>query len=768
MEDENEIELLGEEEEELTSPAPPGGFPWLLLLGGGVIFVLILAAVVLAVFALRSSGWIPGPKPTPGTGPTLTVLPAEGGPGTLVTVIGRRWQPGETVFIGVSAPKATEAPQAALTTAVVKEDGSFAAAFAFPPDPALTGLPEAAVVAWSPTTARRAQALFRLAAAGPTATLAVTATPSSTLPTATPTPTVPSVIVGWRGEYYANRDLTGAPALVQDDAELSFNWGDGGPAAGLPVDLFSARWTRSLNFSAGTYRFYALSDDGVRLWVDGQLVIDQWHNAAGVVYAVDQALAAGTHSLRVEYYENLGRAALQVWWERLGDFPQWRGEYFNQAALSGAPVLVRNDVAVDFNWGRNSPASGLPADQFSVRWTRTLPFDAALYRFHVQADDGVRLWVDGALLVNEWRNGTLREMVVDYRLAAGYHLIQIDYYEASDVAAVRVWWEKGATYPDWRGEFWPNSSQAGGPVLIRNDTALDFTWGQAAPDPVLPVDNFSARWTRAATFEAATYRFHILVDDGARLWVDNQPIIDEWRDGSPREVVTDLALSVGAHTVQVDYYEKKGNARLRVWWEKVAQPTYPDWKGEYWSNPNLSGNPVLVRNDPKIDFVWGTKEPASGLPSDNFSVRWSRTLALEAGIYRFSARADDGIRLYVDNTLYLSEWHTSSGDRTYVVDLPLVAGNHKVVVEYFEGTGGALAQVWVDRVGDLVTPTVTPVPSLTATPTLSVPTPTSTPPVSAPTPTWTPSPTDTPPPSPTATPTPSPTPTPTPTVPLTP
>jgi hypothetical protein len=74
----------------------------------------------------------------------------------------------------------------------------------------------------------------------------------------------------WRGEYYNNTTLTGSPAMARDDGPsfLNFDFGNGSPgwACGLGVDFFSARWTRTINFAAGTYRFYVTGDDGVRLY----------------------------------------------------------------------------------------------------------------------------------------------------------------------------------------------------------------------------------------------------------------------------------------------------------------------------------------------------------------------------------------------------------------------------------------------------------------------------------------------------------------------
>ena len=66
--------------------------------------------------------------------------------------------------------------------------------------------------------------------------------------------------------------------------------------------------------------------------------------------------------------------------------------------------MVRNDQAINFDWGYDAPVAGLAADEFSVRWTRTVNFAAGYYRISVRADDGVRLWLDDGLLIDRWED----------------------------------------------------------------------------------------------------------------------------------------------------------------------------------------------------------------------------------------------------------------------------------------------------------------------------------------------------------------------------
>lgn len=121
---------------------------------------------------------------------------------------------------------------------------------------------------------------------------------------------------GWYAEYFPNRDLSGAPTVVRTDANVDFNWGAGSPDAQIPADYFSARWTQTLHLEEGNYEFTVSADDGVRLFVDGALVINDWRQSAYVTRTGSVELGAGSHTLRLEYFEQTGDAAVRLSWER--------------------------------------------------------------------------------------------------------------------------------------------------------------------------------------------------------------------------------------------------------------------------------------------------------------------------------------------------------------------------------------------------------------------------------------------------------------------
>lgn len=121
----------------------------------------------------------------------------------------------------------------------------------------------------------------------------------------------------WDGVYFNNKYLEGAPAFTRQDGSINFDWAGGGPGSGVGNDQFSVAWSRTAYFQTGTYRFYATVDDGVRVYVDGHLIIDSWREQPATSYFGDIYLGEGNHALRVEYYEEGGGASVRVWWNRL-------------------------------------------------------------------------------------------------------------------------------------------------------------------------------------------------------------------------------------------------------------------------------------------------------------------------------------------------------------------------------------------------------------------------------------------------------------------
>jgi dipeptidyl aminopeptidase/acylaminoacyl peptidase len=121
----------------------------------------------------------------------------------------------------------------------------------------------------------------------------------------------------------------------------------------------------------------------------------------------------------------------------------FQAEYFANLTLSGRPVVSRVEPRLDFDWGLGSPAPGMPPDQFSARWTATLKIVAAGdYLFDLRCDDGGRVWLDGALLVDLWGQVGRGARAVPARLEAGEHTLRVEYYDVDGPAGITLSWKR--------------------------------------------------------------------------------------------------------------------------------------------------------------------------------------------------------------------------------------------------------------------------------------------------------------------------------------
>jgi YVTN family beta-propeller protein len=269
--------------------------------------------------------------------------------------------------------------------------------------------------------------------------------------------------------------------------------------------------------------------------------------------------------------------------------------YHQGTDLAGTPLLRRTEV-VDFDWGTGAPAAGIPADNFSVRWTGTLTAPATgTYRLQTYSDDGVRLWVNGLLLIDNWTDhGPLTDTTVGLNLTAGQQVaIRLEYYERSVGANIQLRWRTPGnphfgTIPasaltpapsagtGLSASYFNNREFGGTPALTRTE-AVDFDWATGSPVAgLIGVDNFSVRWTGTLVVPATgTYRFQTVSDDGVRLWLNDAPAIDNWTlHGPTADTSAGVALQAGQRVkVRLDYFESQGGAVMRLLWLPPGQST---------------------------------------------------------------------------------------------------------------------------------------------------------------------------------------------------
>lgn len=253
------------------------------------------------------------------------------------------------------------------------------------------------------------------------------------------------------------------------------------------------------------------------------------------------------------------------------------------------------------------------------------------------------------------------------------------------------------TQGQYRAEYHNNKSLSGSPVFTRCENApLAKNWSTSSPGNGVNTDNFSVRWTGDFQFDGTTYRFRALSDDGVRIKVDGQNVIDKWFDQGATQVwIANRGLSAGQHRVVVEYYENGGGALIDVSWQKyVASCQTGQYRAEYFNNKTLSGTPIFVSCDnAPLAKNWANGGPGNGMNNDNFSVRWTGQFYFESGTYLFQAKSDDGVRVKVGNSIFIDKWYDQGASETHKTERAISAGNYTVIVEYYENGGGALIDV---------------------------------------------------------------------------
>ena len=277
-------------------------------------------------------------------------------------------------------------------------------------------------------------------------------------------------------EYYNNTSLNGTPTFTACESSVNYNWGMGGPENGL-IDNFSGRWTGIFNFPSGTTTFTATANDGIRVWVDGGLIISAWADQSATTYKAFPTLTDGAHVVSVEYYDHTGDAVAQVSWQgSRASCPagQYLAEYYSNKTLSGTPAFTVCEISINHDWGTSTPGNGVGPDNFSVRWTGSFTF-AGTTTFTASADDGIRVWVDANQIINEWVNHPVTTYTAGVVLTAGAHAITVEYYEEWGDAVAQVSWQQAGT--PTLSSLVPNSATAGGPSFTLTVNGSNFVSG---------------------------------------------------------------------------------------------------------------------------------------------------------------------------------------------------------------------------------------------------------------------------------------------------
>jgi len=170
---------------------------------------------------------------------------------------------------------------------------------------------------------------------------------------------------GLKGEYYANQNFEGAPALTRIDKTVDFDWGDDAPDKSLPIDHFSVRWTGFVIApQTGTYAISGTSDDGMRIWLNNSLLVDNWGDHGSQSVLGHAYLQKGQRvPIKIEYYENSGEAVAKLGWQLQGAPDTFLDRVRSASANSDATLIF---AGIREGEGQDRAYLKLPGNQEDV------------------------------------------------------------------------------------------------------------------------------------------------------------------------------------------------------------------------------------------------------------------------------------------------------------------------------------------------------------------------------------------------------------------
>ncbi len=152
-----------------------------------------------------------------------------------------------------------------------------------------------------------------------------------TLPVANGCTTVPEN--AFTACFYNDTNLQNLK-LGRTDSKIDFNWFDDSPNPQINKDGFSARWQGIFNFESGEYEFVTVSDDGVRLYIDNELILDKWYGQSATAHSAKKTLGQGKHRITMDYFESSGQATAQLFWGK-AESPYFKYSWRATSTLTG-------------------------------------------------------------------------------------------------------------------------------------------------------------------------------------------------------------------------------------------------------------------------------------------------------------------------------------------------------------------------------------------------------------------------------------------------
>lgn len=547
-------------------------------------------------------------------------------------------------------------------------------------------------------------------------------------------------------------------------------------------NLFAFRFDSRISVDvAGAYTFYTASDDGSRLYVNDQLVVDNdgLHPKTeknGVV-----TLASGEHDVRVEYFEKTGGDTLEVLWSGPGinkaEIPDSAFVTLPAAANGAASAPVDKMKFEVFNGafttliqldGLTPDATGVTdafdlsvatgVNLYGVRYSGKLQIDSAdTYTFKLASDDGAQLLIDGNVVIDNDGQHPVIEKTGTVTLTAGLHDIVVEYFQSGGGADLQVQWASAGGASSGLAPATIPASLLYSPNATAADVATSPVTGAATANtytvaPVWDYDLYYGIFTQLPNFstltpvvtsvtstldlsvspvtskyavrfrgtvevaEAGNYTFYTSSDDGSRIMVNGQLVVDNDGRHAYIEKQGQVTLNAGVHDVELTYFQGYSGRGFLPSWSgpgfaktalvpgdsaaatgttpaivppgATAQLKYDYFEGD-WSNLPDFGTLQPLQSGVINNFLLSVSGTVN-----KYGVRYTGQVNIEvAGAYTFYVKSNDGSRLSVAGQVAVNN-DGRHGAIEKQGNVTLQPGLLPLQLDYFQNGGSEALQVF--------------------------------------------------------------------------
>ncbi|MDC0505967.1 PA14 domain-containing protein [Candidatus Gracilibacteria bacterium] len=379
------------------------------------------------------------------------------------------------------------------------------------------------------------------------------------------------------------------------------------------------------------------------------------------------------------------------------DLPGFCGSYytgtpadpFNNANI----VLKRVDNSIDFDWGTGSPDPSMPNNNFTVRWEGDIQSDeTGIHNFRTRSDDGVRVFIDGTSVINNWTNHAPTFDTGNFTMTAGVsYSIVMEFYEAGGGAVAELDWQK----PSGGGFITPDENDVGNTQCLINEDPTDILLSNSTVNNGNTIGVTIGILSSVDLDVSDTHTYTLVSgagdgDNGLFGISGSDAIIN---------VSSDFSVQ-SSYSIRIQTDDGNGGIFEKIFTIYVIDLSNLNsgFCASYYNgtaaNPFNPSNLILQRVDNTINNNWGNSSPDPSIPNDDFTARWEGYIESdETGSHNFRTRTDDGVRVFVDGTQIIDNW-TNHGPTFDTGTFNLTAGvKHEIVMEFYERGGGAVAEL---------------------------------------------------------------------------